>query len=475
VQQLIFFLGRFHVLALHLPIGIIVVAVVLDFAARRRRFGGLAPAAPFLWGAAALSAVLTVVLGYMHFAEGGFAGPSGDAHRVLGTSTALVTLLAWWLATRRDAAAWPRLVVGVLALGLVTVTGHYGGNLTHGPSFLIQYAPRPLRTLLGLEPGRARPASLAQADPYLDVVQPLLARRCGTCHGGDKREGSFSIATYESTLAGGDTGLAVSPGDLPGSELYYRITLPADDEKHMPAEGKTPPTSDQIAILRWWIEKGAPHGTTIGELAVEPAVESLLAAELGLNPVAESPGSSGAATEPVSADAELVTTLASAGFLVRQVSQSDPRLAVAVGAPGMELGAAQRSALALAATEIVDLNLQNANVDDAMTAALAVLTQLVNLRLSGASLTDRGVASLAGLSRLEHLNLYANPGVTDASIDALGRLAALRRVDVWQTGISEAGIARLRKLRPELLVQGSAAASLREPAAAGTAAPAAAQ
>jgi len=39
------------------------------------------------------------------------------------------------------------------------------------------------------------------------------------------------------------------PGDLEGSELYFRITRPADDEKVMPAEGKTPPTNDQIAIL----------------------------------------------------------------------------------------------------------------------------------------------------------------------------------------------------------------------------------
>ena len=38
MQEFGFFLGRFHVLALHLPIGIIIAAVVLDWLARRPRY-----------------------------------------------------------------------------------------------------------------------------------------------------------------------------------------------------------------------------------------------------------------------------------------------------------------------------------------------------------------------------------------------------------------------------------------------------
>ena len=35
--------------------------------------------------------------------------------------------------------------------------------------------------------------SVAAADPYFDVVQPLLEQRCGTCHNDDKRESGFSV------------------------------------------------------------------------------------------------------------------------------------------------------------------------------------------------------------------------------------------------------------------------------------------
>jgi uncharacterized membrane protein len=451
MTDFLFFLGRFHVLALHLPIGIVIVAVVLDFAARRERYKALAQAAPFLWGAAALSAVLTVALGYLHFAEGGFAGPSGNAHRLLGTTTAVVMLLGWWLATR-PVAAWGKSVVGVLALALVSVTGHYGGNLTHGSTFLLEYAPGFLRSLLGEETKRAKPASVAAADPYLDVVQPLLNQRCGTCHNGNKREGSFSMASYESTLAGGDTGRAIVPGNLEASELYFRITRPADDDKLMPAEGKTPPTKDQIAIVKWWIEKGAPHGTTIGDVGIDAAVEPLLAAQIGLGGAA-SASAAAAPVAAVAADQELVGKLFAAGFLVRELSQSDPRLVVSVNSPGSDLDKATLGVLAGAGSRIVDLNLQNAGLDDDDLAALGELGAVAELRLARNQITDRGVAALARLPKLSSLNLYGNAGVTDAGLEALGRIATLRQVYLWQTGVTSAGAARLRNARPDLAVQ----------------------
>ena len=306
MSDFLLFLGRFHVLALHLPIGIVLAAVALDVTARRERWRALGRASSVLWGAAALSSVLTVALGYLHFAEGGFAGPSGNAHRLLGTATAAVMLLGWGLAAWSSAAP-ARLAVGSVALVLVSITGHYGGHLTHGSTFLVEYAPTPLRSLLSAEAKRARPVSVAAADPYLDFVQPVLRQRCGTCHNGDRREGSFSVATYESTLAGGDTGRAITPGNLEGSELYFRITLPAGDDQHMPAEGKTPPTPRQIAIIKWWIEKGAPRGTTVSALGVDAETEALFAGEIGSGgeaaPAAASASARAAPT--VAADADL--------------------------------------------------------------------------------------------------------------------------------------------------------------------------
>jgi mono/diheme cytochrome c family protein len=291
---------------------------------------------------------------------------------------------------------------------------------------------------------------VAVADAYLDVVRPLLNRRCGSCHNGDKRESGFSMATYESTLAGGDTGRAIVPGKSDSSELYRRVTLPPDDDEHMPAEGKTPLTDEQIRIVRWWIDAGAPRGKTVGELNVDAGTQSLIAGELGL------PGSSLAsvAVAPaVAASSAIVDTLYRSGFLVRQVSQSDPHLIVSVYSPGARVIEEHVRVLLSAADQIVELNLQDAGLDDNELKDIGRFTELTRLRLSRNEITDRTVAEFKSMPHLERLNLYANPGVTDASVDVLAALPALRRVDLWQTGISDAGIARLRELRPDLELQ----------------------
>jgi uncharacterized membrane protein/mono/diheme cytochrome c family protein len=447
MQDFLFFVGRFHVLVLHLPIGIVIVAVVLDWLARGGRAPALARVSPFLWGAAAISAVATGVLGYLHFAEGGFTGPSAEAHRLFGTITAIECVGVWWLSRSGPSPGALRLSAGILTLALVSVTGHYGGNLTHGSTYLIEYAPGFLRSLIGAEERRPPVTSVAAADPYLDVVRPLLERRCGTCHNDDKRESGFSVGSYDSTLVGGDTGLAVVPGNLEASELYYRITLPSDDEAFMPAEGKTPPTAEQIEILRWWIAAGAPHDTTVGAVGAAD-VEAILAVELGL---ADAPASASSAPR-VAADPALVERLFAAGFLARQVSQDDAHLVVAMGSPSTRLDDARIAALAAAAPTIVDLNLAGTDLDDAELAAIGALPVVTHLRLARNRLTDNALATLATLHALEHLNLYGNAGITDSGLATLAASGSLRELYLWQTAATPAGVARLRDQRAELIV-----------------------
>ena len=449
MQEFGFFLGRFHVLALHLPIGIVIAAVVLDWLARRPRYAALASAAPLLWGLAALSAVLTAALGYLHFGEGGFTGPSAEAHRLWGTVTAVAAVVDWWLARAPGRAGVARLAAGIVMLALVSMTGHYGGNLTHGTTFLGEYAPSFLRGLIGAAPRRPPVTSVATADPYLDVVQPLLEQRCGTCHNDDKREGGFSIGSYDSTLVGGDTGRAIVPGNLEASELIYRTGLPPDDEAFMPAEGKTPLTAEQVEILRWWVGAGAPRDTTVGAIGAPGNIEPLLAAQLGLG------GAAATAAAPVgsaTADPQLVADLFAAGLLVRQVSQSDARLVVSVEPPGTALSAAALAALNAAAAEIVDLNLagHGARRCGAGRDRRASGRNAPSPRAQQAD--RRSQASLAALPQLTHLNIYGNSGVTDAGLASPAASGSLRELYVWQTGASAEGVAQLRAQRPELIV-----------------------
>ena len=112
-MDFLYFLGRFHVLVLHLPIGIICALFVLEWLARKEKYRYLEAASPFLWGAMALTALVTVTLGYLHLSEGNF-GSSGLQHRNFGTAVALIATVVALLRTSSFAASYkPRLLSGV--------------------------------------------------------------------------------------------------------------------------------------------------------------------------------------------------------------------------------------------------------------------------------------------------------------------------------------------------------------------------
>jgi hypothetical protein len=296
MHDLIYFFGRFHVLLLHIPIGVLVLAIGMEVLARWPRFfverssplqgrhSPLEAAMPLIWGAGALAAVATVVLGYMHASEPGFEGAGVNPHRWAGTALAFTAVLIWaWRgdAPRSFAKVWP---VGMLAIAaLLIVTGHFGGALTHGPDYLTEFAPGSLRTHGAVAGSASRPkvTDVAKADIYLDVVAPLLSTKCGSCHNEGKRRGGLSFADYAALRKGGESGDAIKPGDPRNSELYRRITLPSGSTDYMPKNQKNPPSPAEIEVLRWWIEIGAPGTGVIGGLRPPPAVAGELKQVLG--------------------------------------------------------------------------------------------------------------------------------------------------------------------------------------------------
>lgn len=94
-------------------------------------------------------------------------------------------------------------------------------------------------------------------EDFSRTVRPLLASRCGACHGGDQREGGLSLASRDSALAKLDSGrLAIVPGRPDESELVRRIESHTDDER-MPPKGE-PLSADERQSIRRWIAAGAP-------------------------------------------------------------------------------------------------------------------------------------------------------------------------------------------------------------------------
>lgn len=450
-MNITYFLGRFHVQILHLPIALVLLVLAFEWLARTNRYAHLRAALPALWGATAVSAVVTAGLGYLHFQEGGFDTAAGELHEWTGIAVAVVATVAW-LARSWAAPLFHRgfAAVAVVLLGLITVTGHTGGTLTHGSTFLVEYGPQPLRTLAGLDAPRPPVTDLAQADPFLDVVRPILNERCASCHGAEKRKGGLTVIEHAALLQGGDSGAAVVAGDPAKSELIRRLLLPVTDVKHMPGEGRPPLADAEVRLLQWWVQAGAPVNTTVGAMQVPAEMQPVLLARVGLGGAAA--GEAAAGGDAVAADQKILSALDASGFLARPVSLTTPQLRVALLSPGTRVSPQQLETLLGARQEIVELNLANAGLVDASLQELGQMSRLTRLLVQGNALTDAGVRSLAPLTTLRVLNLYGNRGVTDASVELIGALPALERVYVWDTGMSPAGIAALRRKRPTLLI-----------------------
>jgi len=101
---------------------------------------------------------------------------------------------------------------------------------------------------------------------FEDSVAPLLAVRCGSCHGPDGAESGFRIDDREAAIRGGDSGAkAIVPGKPAESELYKRI-VSADAESRMPADAD-PLSAAEQQLVKIWIEAGAPWPDSMRSLA----------------------------------------------------------------------------------------------------------------------------------------------------------------------------------------------------------------
>ena len=86
-------------------------------------------------------------------------------------------------------------------------------------------------------------------------IKPLLAERCLSCHGPEKRKGGLRLDLRAGFFREGDSGkLPLVPGKSKESQLIQRVTV-NDDEK-MPPKGERL-TPEQVSKLKSWIDAGA--------------------------------------------------------------------------------------------------------------------------------------------------------------------------------------------------------------------------
>ena len=474
--------GPFHMVILHLPIGALTAIWFLEFLLEKNDDKHKNQATGLLHLLLLISCGLTVVLG-LSYEEFGQYGDEIEQHRFWGLIFAgciVATYLCYWI--HRKLGKRSSKLVYMLALLAATITmvltAHQGGELVHGKGFLSKpfqeekrqaVAPAPFADESSKEntdqarivtqststsalnapmddvmngtdqfdPITAPIAVLEQtpqvADPRIalfETSQAIFERNCYKCHGATKQKGGYRLDEQHSINLGGKSKLpAIVPGNVEQSELMYRMLLPHDDDDAMPPEEKDPVSSEDIDLVRQWIEAGAywPDEAELSAAASDTV-------KLG------------------DADTDqLIEQISRTGVKAEYNAWGDESIRIDLGVvgPGQLNEAIQQ--LSGFRNKLTWLDCSELALSSDFFQQLEQCIKLQRLHLNGTDVTDKQLDALSQLADLNYLNLY-NTQISDAGLESLHATISLRKIFLSQTQVTANGITELKKSLPELEV-----------------------
>lgn len=442
------FIGHFHPVFVHLPIGILLLAFVLQAIAKKKATADFDKAISISLLIGMLSAVLSCITGYILSRTDDYDEQLVSRHQWLGISVAIIAAVLYVLQKKNKAIRWHWPLMIVLFV-LVTITGHIGGSLTHGSDYLTA----PLAGLMSsdtvLADQRKPIQNVQEAVAYKEIIQPLLQTKCYSCHNKNKQKGGLRMDEQDLLLKGGKNGAVLMPGNALESEMIKRLMLPREEEHHMPPKEKPQLTEKEIALLHWWITTGASFDKKVKDLQQPEPIKPVLAALQ--NATEEKKLSAAIPAEPVEpAGDSALQRLRAKGIVVLPVAKNSNYLsanfvtATAIKNDDLEL-------LLPVKKQLVWLKLSNTNITDSALRLIGQCVHITRLQVDRTGITDKGLSYLSGLKKLQYLNLVGTK-ITAAGLVQLKDLAGLQSVYCYQAGIRPEDWALLRKTFPKVAI-----------------------
>jgi len=412
-SRLILFLGRFHPLILHLPIGALIITFYLDIVGRIRKNYPRKTISMAL-GFSALFAILACILGYFLSLEGGYDKASIDIHFWTGILAAmLITLLYLMSKSGQKKTRQAFFPVFVITIACLSVAGHYGSVLTHGDNFISEYA--------SAAPKQRIIVQVDSLKMYDDVIHKILDDKCIQCHNSTKKKGGLSLISKASILKGGENGEIVHHNDALNSSLYANALLPLSDDLHMPPEGKPQLTKNELWLINYWINNDLDFTSKVAQFKSNDTLNRLLKNYLVFEKI----------SIPFASQSD-IGDIKKAGFRVERVVPDQPQLSVKY--LGTDLTKGDLRLLSNIKSQIVELDLSNSNATDKMTTVLKSLKGLKKIRLDNSLITDDALENIKSLTHLEVLNIH-NTNITNAGLEKLLNNIKPRHIYSWNTKV----------------------------------------
>lgn len=423
LPNLVAWLGHWHPVVLHFPIVLLLIAIFLGLT------GKTVPKA--LLTLATIMVLITAISGFFLGTDTGTKGDLLFWHQWLGGGTAVLTVLWYWLhASNLGGKTYTKILQVALAV-LIGFTGHYGGMVTHGEDFL------------ALPTNQKRGEIPENPLIYQDVVSRILDDSCVKCHNQNKRKGELLMTGLSQLLKGGETSVAIIPGNPDESELIRRLHLPFADEEHMPPEGEKNLTDTEIQILERWIALGASDTLLLSHLDnSEPLVA--LVDEL------KQPDEKRSWAElPAVADTT-IARLNSDYLTIKRLAGSVDALSVNMYKPP-EYSSDLLANLAPIAENIIELDLSGLPIGKDEMELIARCKNLEWLEIDRTPITDVETDTLKVLSKLRTLKIY-DTEIGDNTLSVIQNMEDLKHIYLWKTKVSDSGLQKLKTEKPTLLI-----------------------
>lgn len=438
-MNLIDYFGKFHPLAVHLPIGILSIFLVLGFFVRREDLINSYAIIRIILLVSALTASISAVTGFILMSSGSYSGNLMTGHQVLGFALTFINWLFFFKLNYLLHAKVPVYRGSLIFILLIMIlTGHAGGSLTHGEDFLTP--PPPSQWFASASAGimEITPASKAY-----DVVSLIMDQKCVSCHGKNKQKGGLRLDSREALLAGGESG-SLFDGDGTAGLLIHRIALPLDDEEHMPPKERKQLTKSELDFLIWWVSAGANFDNALLELDFPDSLHGMLTPkEVADLFIPED--------DVEEADIAALDRLRALGVVVQPIAMDVNYLTVNfVNVLNHELSGAI-SELPNIEKQLISLNIDDQQLSEASWEVVGRLSSLRKLQARNTNLDDAQIQNLQSLKNLVTINLVGT-AITLSGLKHLEGLENLRNIYLYQTGVGGSDFGSVQKLFPRAAI-----------------------
>ena len=245
MEEIIKYLGNFHPVVLHLPIGAFLFTFLL-FVSQKYLKSNFNPAVRMGLLFSFITSIITSIFGYILHLNGDYDSVLVDRHMWLAIATTILIGFVLYLHKRQK--PYNHVLSSfVFATVLLTITGHNGGSLTHGKDYLKL-------------PDFEKEISIVSYDSihvFNQVISPILDSKCVKCHNTGKSKGNLMLSSIDKILLGGEKGQIIKSNSSVDSRLYTYLNLPIDDEMHMPPDGNSQLNDNEKELIKLWIDEGA--------------------------------------------------------------------------------------------------------------------------------------------------------------------------------------------------------------------------